>query len=364
MKLSAAVWKALVLGVLVGLVGAVSPACGPPKKPVTCNAANCPGCCDGNQMCFTGLSEASCGTMGATCMACGSGQTCLAVTTGDAGAQGGRCLTAGTGGGSSGGGGTAGGATAGGAAAGGNAAGGTGGGSANCNAQNCPNGCCTSTGACQNPPTTARCGMGGATCAGCMPGKTCVNGACTTCAGCVDLQSGRCETGMTDSACGKNGEFCANCTVNSATCTNQACVGNMGGCNPSNCGGCCDGQNCVQPSAQSGMQCGQGQAGSLCVSCNGGTCDTSDAGLCMGGAGGGAGGGTGGGLPGLDGGFGGTCDGVTSLCGSTECCLAALGVCVPVGQGLPPIAVACGINGGVCRNCVFQMCDTATGMCQ
>ncbi len=88
MKLSAAVWKALVLGVVVGSVVAVTPSCGV-KPRLTCSASNCPGCCDENQQCFTGLADVACGNAGATCMACAMGQTCVASATGsDAGTGG------------------------------------------------------------------------------------------------------------------------------------------------------------------------------------------------------------------------------------------------------------------------------------
>ncbi len=356
MKLSAAVWKALVLGVLVGGVAAVTPACGPPKKPVTCNASNCPGCCDENAQCFTGLADVACGNGGTTCTACPMGQTCVASSTGSDAGSGGRCLSGGsTGGGSAGGsatGGGTGGSTAGGSA------GGTGGGSAMCNAQNCPNGCCTSTGSCQSPGTTARCGTGGAACMACPSRQTCVAGACTACPGCVDLATGRCEMGTTASLCGKSGDFCANCSVSNGTCTNQICVGNMSGCNATNCAnGCCDQGSgmCVQPSAQSGQQCGQGVAGSLCTSCASNRCDT-DGGVCIGG---GMGGGAGGGFPGLDGGlFPGGCD-ATNPCPAGRCCAPLVGQCI---SPIPFVFPACGMPAVCCNGLMGEMCTG--GVCQ
>lgn len=368
MKLSAAVLKALVLGVLVGGVAAVTPACGPVRRPVTCNASNCPGCCDENAQCFTGLADIACGNAGTTCMACAMGQTCVASSTGSDAGTGGRCLSGGSTGGGAGGGSATGGGM-GGSTAGGSAGGGTGGGAATCNAQNCPNGCCYSTtgggSVCQSPSTTARCGTGGAACMPCRPGNTCVAGSCAPCLGCVDLATGRCEMGSTDSLCGKSGEFCANCGVSNGTCTNQVCVGNMAGCNATNCAnGCCDmgSGTCVQASAQSGQQCGQGVPGSLCTSCSSNMCDT-DGGVCIGGN---TGGGAGGGFPGLDGGlFPMGCDGVTMLCAQNECCFLTLGTCIGVGQGLPPLVTACGVNGGVCATCSFpRTCNTTSGMCQ
>lgn len=376
MKLSAAVWKALVLGVLVGGVAAVTPACGPARRPVTCNASNCPGCCDENAQCFTGLADIACGNAGTTCMACAMGQTCVASSTGSDAGTGGRCLSGSTGGGAGGGSATGGGA-AGGSTAGGSAGGGTGGGAAMCNAQNCPNGCCTSSGLCQNPGTTARCGTGGAACMACPSRQTCVAGACTACPGCVDLATGRCEMGTTSSLCGKSGDFCANCTVSNGMCSNQICTGNMSGCNATNCAnGCCDQGSgmCVQASAQSGQQCGQGVPGSLCTSCPSNMCDT-DGGVCIGG---GMGGGAGGGLPGLDGGlpgFGTPCDPATP-CPTGECCLTLLGSssCATINMAPPivPFGKVCGLSGMACgATCLLpapfgtgNMCNVSTGTCQ
>lgn len=361
MKLSAAVVRALVLGVLMGLTVAVMPSCGPVRRPVTCNASNCPGCCDENANCFTGLADVACGNGGQTCTACSSGQTCVAMSTGADAGTGGRCLTGGMGGGA------AGGAAAGGSAAGGAAggrAGGSAGGAATCNAQNCPNGCCTTTGSCQNPPVTSRCGMGGAACMMCRTGQSCVNGACTPCNGCVDLATGRCEQGTTDALCGKNGDYCVNCGVSSGVCTNQTCTGSMPACNATNCPtGCCDqgSSMCIQPAQQTGMQCGQGVPGSLCAQCGSNMCTTNDAGIgeCIGGAGGGAGGGFGGGLPNLDGGFlPGGCD-ANNPCPSGQCCATLVGICV---SPIPFLLPACGMPAVCCNGLQGEMCTN--GVCQ
>jgi hypothetical protein len=367
MKQSGPIGKALVLGALMGGVLSLTPACGMRPPVVRCNADNCAGCCDENAQCFTGLSNQQCGSAGASCGPCTAGQTCTAVSSAmDGGtAPGGRCLSGGTTGGGAAGGATAGGS--GGGTAGGATGGGTGGGAASCNAQNCPNGCCTAQGTCQNPPTTARCGMGGAACMACPSKNSCVSGACQPCSGCVDLATGRCETGTMTDKCGRMGDFCANCGVSNGTCMNQVCVGGMSGCNPSNCAtGCCDqgSGNCIEPAAQTGMQCGQGTPASLCIQCGSNQCDT-DAGVCVGGSGGGgAGGGFGGGLPSLDGGFplpGGCGPGMP--CPSGQCCT-QFGLCVGNGMGLPPLLVLCGPNGGTCATCSFgQSCNMTTGMC-
>ncbi len=374
MKLSGPIGRALVLGVLVGGVIGFTPACGVRPPPVRCSADNCSGCCDENAQCFTGLADTKCGSNGASCSACTAGQTCSAVSSGaDAGA-GGRCLTGGSvGGGSAGG-------NAGGAAGGtaGGTAGGSGGGMANCNAQNCPTGCCTPTGICQNPPTTARCGMGGAACMACPGRQSCVSGACQPCNGCVDIATGRCETGMMNDKCGKMGEFCSNCGVSNGVCTNQVCTGSMSGCNPQNCAsGCCDqgSGSCIQPASQTPQQCGQGTPAALCTSCMGGTCDT-DAGTCLGGGMGGGGAGGGFPFPGLDGGgFGGTpCD-ANNPCGAGQCCfnLLGMGQCATIGQPPPLLGIGqtCGRSGMACSSLPCgalpfggQTCNVATGMCQ
>jgi hypothetical protein len=387
MKLSSSVLNALALGVLVGGFVALTPACGPVRNPVRCNADNCPGCCDESAQCLTGLGDVTCGARGASCAPCPSGQACQAVAVvgmGDGGAQGGRC-SAPTGGGSAGGG-SAGGSVGGGAG-GGSTGGGMGGGAGTCNAQSCSNGCCTSTGACQNPATTLRCGRGGAACMPCPGKQACdtATGACAPCAGCIDLATGKCETGSANALCGKQGDYCANCAVSNGTCMNQVCVGSMSGCNPANCAtGCCDqgSGNCVQAASQTGAQCGQGTPASLCIQCPSGQCDT-DAGSCLGGSGAGGGSsGAGGGFsfPGLDAGFGGTpCD-PSNPCPTGQCCLTALGSgqCATINMpppllGLPlPVGRVCGLSGMACgTTCILprpfgggNMCNVTTGMCQ
>jgi hypothetical protein len=368
MKLSAACWKALLLGVVMGSVVAMTPSCGPRPSPTGCTLETCKGCCTAGQECLVGLSDVACGSSGATCMTCSGGQVCAPAI---AGGSGGRCLAPGsTGGGSAVGGGSAGGGSAGGGSAGGTGGGSTGGGtggstgggSGSCNAQNCATGCCTSTGSCQNPGTTARCGTGGAACTSCPSRQTCESGACAPCNGCVDLATGRCETGSTANLCGKNGEFCANCSVSNAVCTNQVCVGNMTSCNATNCAsGCCDQGSgmCVLPPSQSGAQCGRGVAGALCTSCPSNRCDT-DAGVCIGGSGGGgAGGGAGGGFfPPIDGGLPGSCD-ANNPCPAGNCCLTLgpLSTCI---MAVPGLLTSCGTPAVCCsfgQMCVADVCQ-------
>jgi hypothetical protein len=315
-----------------------------------CDASNCGGCCDVQGQCLVGRANTSCGSNGGTCIACALGLTCNAF------GPGGRC-------------------EGGPPVGGGGAGGGSGGGSGACSPQTCPSGCCTSTGACQSPATTARCGTGGAACVACPGRETCVAGACRPCSGCVDLATGRCEPGTTTASCGKLGDFCENCSFSNASCVNQVCTGNMSGCNAQNCpSGCCDPSSgvCVQPAQQTGSRCGQGSPGSLCAPCASGQCSTS-AGACVGGSGGG---GAGGGFPGLgDGGFPGLGDGGTQLCvtGSQcavgECCfsLFTAGVCARIGNPNLLGGTTCGRSQQSCAasTCqASQVCNPQLGVCQ
>lgn len=56
-----------------------SRACAPP--PPTCTAANCPGCCDGNQVCQAGFLNNRCGVGGARCADCTATSATCSVTT-------------------------------------------------------------------------------------------------------------------------------------------------------------------------------------------------------------------------------------------------------------------------------------------
>jgi hypothetical protein len=309
--------QALVLGVAVGFAFAVLPSsCGKPPVITRCNASNCDGCCDDTGSCFKGISAEACGAGGATCAVCAGGQTCAALDV--ASMFGGRCT-----------GGTTGGGTGGGA---------TGGGSGNdggtCGPTNCANGCCTAAGVCITNTTPSRCGAGGAACSSCMMGNTCVSGACTPCAGCIDINTGACQGGMTNMQCGKMGGFCQACDQQAGqTCQSGTCFGGTS-CNATTCQGCCDGNNCKVPSMYSTAQCGQGAFGAACIAClAGATCDALDAGACVGGGGTGGGGG---GLPGFDGGFD-LCSLFGAPCTSTQCCdvdplFGILPTCYDVGE--------------------------------
>lgn len=95
----------------------------------TCNSSTCPsGCCDDNNQCQAGNTNAACGSGALTCVACTSGTTCSGascVPTGTGGGTGGGATGGGMGGGMGGGatgGGTGGGATGGGTGGGGGSA--------------------------------------------------------------------------------------------------------------------------------------------------------------------------------------------------------------------------------------------------
>ena len=261
---------ALIAGAAIGFIFAVLPSCGPVKPILRCNASNCDGCCDDTATCFKGTSSEACGQAGASCSVCAGGQTCAKVD--QAAEFGGRCTggtTTGGGGGTTGGGSGGGNVTGGG----GGTTGGGGGSTGTCNATTCATGCCSATGVCITSTTPSRCGTGGATCASCLMGNTCVAGACSPCAGCINVNTGACETGNLDTKCGKMGGFCQACDSTAGqTCQGGTCFGGTN-CNASSCMGCCDGNNCRLPSTYTNAQCGQGAFGAACTTCLGGAGD-------------------------------------------------------------------------------------------
>lgn len=266
--------RALVIGAVIGFVAAFGPGCDGGKGISRCTVSNCEGCCDDSGQCQKGTSEANCGAGAATCVGCAVGRSCLKLSsTSDFG---GKC--SGTGGGD----------------------GGTGGGSGGsgdtgiCNASTCSNGCCNGT-SCVVVTNTAKCGQGGAACAPCGAGNTCVSGVCSPCNGCVDISTGQCKSGTEMTACGRTGGFCQSCdSLQGQACNGGVCSGGSS-CNATTCpDGCCDGATCTAKSTYTQFQCGSGMPGTACVSCQT-ACDT-DAGTCSTGS-----------LPGgfgLDGGFG------------------------------------------------------------
>ncbi len=370
--------------VLVVLAALLS-SCGPTRP--LCSSTTCVGCCDATGECRSGFEGVACGRNGASCNDCALGQLCTAgactvpnnngsgggftAAGGGSSGGGGGATGGGTAGGVSVGGGTAGGVAVGGGTAGGVTAGGVGGGSAGgggCNAQSCASGCCTSTGACQDPPTTVRCGRGGASCIGCAARQTCnsATGVCVACAGCIDLATGRCEVGSTNALCGRQGDFCANCSGSSRTCSAGSCVVSPPGCNPTTCSsGCCDQSSgaCIPPAAQTSSMCGQGTAASLCIQCPSGQCDTV-AGSC-----------TSNPFPFPDAGFPGLPDGGFSTCltgascAAGECCFALFGgagVCARIGNPNLLGGTTCGRSQQACgSSCtVGQTCNATIGFCR
>ncbi|MDX2008594.1 MAG: hypothetical protein SFW67_00305 [Myxococcaceae bacterium] len=321
-----------------------------------CDASNCGGCCDAQGQCQSGVASSACGSNGGACLACAANLVCRTF------GSGGRCEAAGAGGGAAGGG-----------AAGGGAAGG---GSSSCNPQNCLSGCCTSTGQCQTPPTTARCGTGGAACMACAARQTCVSGVCRSCSGCVDIATGRCEPGTQTALCGRAGDFCTNCGVSGAFCSNQQCSSSPPTCTPSSCpDGCCDPQTggCVDRVFQTNQQCGQGTAAALCRACGPQqVCDTNaSAGVCAATSSPDAGG-----FPNLDGGFpfpgldGGTqfCL-FGSQCAVGECCftVSGFGVCARIGNPNLLGGITCGRSQQTCASTTCQpgqTCNAQVGVCQ
>jgi len=306
--------RAFLAGLLLGLLGAGLPACGPTSTVPTCLKSNCAGCCDVNGECQSGTELFACGALGNACTSCARTDVCergVCVFT-DAGA---------TGGGSGGGGGPL-------------ADGG-------CSPASC-NGCCeASTGQCRGGNVYTACGTGGAACQRCPTGQTCSNFSCQVfqCPGCTD-GTGMCVSGTQSQACGTDGGACVACPGNQ-TCLNGACV-TATTCGPANCNGCCDGTVCV--TATTALKCGAG--GNTCLACPGtqqcvsGTCGTA------GGAGGGAGGGGGGGATGGGSGGGGS----TGNCSPITCggCCDAQGVCQPGDQ-----RNACGVLGSSCARCTL-----------
>lgn len=114
-----------------------------------CGASSCAGCCSEGR-CSLGVFDDECGSRGTACSACGD-LRCSAFPRGmDGSAQGGRCVSSGTGGGTA----------------------------SMCSVATCPTGCCDASGACQRGVTNGACGTVGAACLSCGESGTCLNGAC------------------------------------------------------------------------------------------------------------------------------------------------------------------------------------------
>ena len=199
------------------------------QTPVTCNAANCPGCCVGNS-CVVATTPAACGRGGEVCKGCGMNEACTN----------GICVPA-----------------------------------PNCGPANCP-GCCIGADVCAVGNQNTACGLAGIQCNNCAGlGRVCQGGSCQVaacgpgnCAGCCSGNT--CVLGTQDNACGGNGAACNDCTPGNQVCQGRVCRAR---CSAANCGGCCTPGNACALGFTNGA-CGSG--GATCVNCAnaGSTCDT------------------------------------------------------------------------------------------
>jgi hypothetical protein len=199
----------------------------------TCNASNCKGCCVGDK-CLPGDVATACGTGGAACDSCATGQGCRAESSG-----GGKCE-----------------------------------GAVACGPTTCA-GCCNAAGQCVNGSDTTACGSGGGKCAACSLAQVCVadglpnartcqeQTACgpSNCAGCC--VGNQCVTATTPQACGIKGEACKACGPNLVCGPGGTCVPASSGCNSLDCPGCCVGDVCAFGNQDNA--CGSG--GALCQNC-------------------------------------------------------------------------------------------------
>lgn len=203
-----------------------------------------------------------------------------------------------------------------------------------CGPSTCPTGCCDASGVCRTGEDTRFCGAGGFACADCVAigfdscgdakvcgrtVQTCSPSECPS--GCCDFQGGvqRCLAGTAANACGRGGSSCVNCQAEGRACDPASRTCGQGKCDPTNCSGCCVGDQCL--TGREAAACGA--KGSQCTTCAvGQTCT---------------------GVPG----GGGFCQGTPS-CGPQNCagCCNAQGQCVTGAD-----AVACGRQGSACQNC-------------
>jgi hypothetical protein len=277
-----------------GVCGRDDPACSP---------STCSGCCaldEGRQRCLSGTEPAACGRTGARCASCtAEGRVCDVATR--------AC------------------------------------GTTQCNATNCA-GCCVGD-KCLPGSLPAACGTAGAQCGSCAPGQQCRaqgtgggrcegTGVCgpANCAGCCTA-AGQCVTGNDTTACGKQGARCSACGFN------QICVAEglpdarscqvPSNCGPSNCPGCCVGNQCVI--ATTPQACGNN--GKQCKACGPNMVCSPGSGECV--------------RPSGD------CNQVS--CGG--CCVGD--ICAVGTQN-----TACGAGGDVCLNCTNQGRLCQAGVCQ
>jgi hypothetical protein len=205
----------------------------------TCGPGNCAGCCFGDQ-CVGGGDSTACGRNGQQCSNClGQGETCATSP----GAPGGVCVPP-----------------------------------PSCG-PGCQ-GCCDVNGVCESGTLPNACGAHGTACQNCSSfGEPCVNQQCGfnqgcgpwNCQGCCD-SSGTCQQGIFDNQCGQVGQACFNCEQQGEKCENQQCVPPTQACNAQTCGfGCCDQFGFCQPGF-SNNACGG--FGGFCTDCSafGGSC--------------------------------------------------------------------------------------------
>jgi hypothetical protein len=161
-----------------------------------CGLSNCPGCCEGFDICATGLNDVECGQNGQQCQRCVPSEGT------------GRCVPQARGGGLC------------------NAI-------VSCNPANC-GGCCEGN-VCVIGVNQDHCGNNGAPCGTCPAGTECVSAARGTGGGCANVGScdpsncvgccsgNVCAYGNQDVACGAGGAVCSDCTSRGAKCVSGNC---------------------------------------------------------------------------------------------------------------------------------------------
>lgn len=224
------------------LTAALAAACGgddgggqtdPVDAPVAeerCSFETCDGCCDGDR-CVESPTSAACGSAGAACETCGSGDTCA----------GGACVPV-----------------------------------ADCT--DC-DGCCLGGTQCVPGNAVNACGTGGNVCVTCAPGSGCAGdtGACVvstcdpaTCDGCCTA-NGVCLTvdQQTEQACGDGGDACAVCPASSSGCIQGTCVAGQSCLDFCNDGCCTAAGQCIPFAAQGSATCGGDTGPEACAACGG-----------------------------------------------------------------------------------------------
>jgi Pentapeptide repeats (8 copies) len=309
-----------------------------------CTPQTCPtGCCDANNVCRSGSTDAICGRGGAPCVRCQAGQLCCATPS--CGQFLGTCV---------------------------------------CSGDSCPDGCCENFTTCRPGTTNQFCGMDGLECLTCdvSEGQVCAEiGSgedaervciCTpqTCPnGCCDGGPGNPGVCRANRAplCGIHGALCQDCfdqgqcnaqgqCVCTPDCTGKTCGGD--GCGGS-CGTCRTGETCTPQgqctctanSCPTGQRCATGRCICDAQSCPTGCCDggPGNAGACQTG--------TSDAFCGAGGGACVACPGGTTCTSQRQC------VCSP---GSCPIGQTCR-HGGCFRTCTTdapcQACGGAGCQC-